>query len=915
MQTLPLFSRCLFTGFAATVLSSVLVAQEKPAYPDAKAETVPENLFVVPEGLEVTVWATSPQLFNPTNIDVDKDGRIWVAEGVRYRKNHERQPEGDRIVVLEDTDQDGKADTSHTFVQEPLLVAPLGVAVIDNQVVVSQPPHLLVYTDVDRDLKFDPAKDKREVLLTGFNGQNHDHSLHSVTVGPDGKWYFNSGNCGGQFTDKSGKTFTVFGPYRPKPIGPFEYPHDAAALAGKPSDDGHVYVGGFTVRMNPDGTDAEIIGHNYRNSYEQSITSLGDVFQNDNDDPPACRVSWVMEYANFGFASNDGQRSWRVDKRPGQSIPIAEWRQDDPGSTPAGDVYGGGSPTGNVYYENGALGDEWIGTFLACEAGRNVVFGYQPELDGAGFKLDRMDFMTSNPAGEHNNGKEDASRFAGSDFLGGGDSVTGEVKTLFRPSDVAVGADGALYVSDWYDPRVGGHQDLDGTCSGAIYRIAPKGFKPDNPEIDPTTIEGLITALKSPAPNVRAIGFYGLKAKGRAALDPVAELLEDPNPYIQGRAIHLLYQLGISGPRVAGYPSEQVTPELRIAAYRAMRRAGLDFLASAMRLAGDEHPAVRREVALSMRNESIETAKDVLVTIATGFDGEDRSYLEALGTGATGKEKEVYQAIKAAVGGDDARTWSPAFAAIAWRLHPPSAVDDFMVRAKWEALSPKLRKQALDAIAFIQTQAAADAMVTLAMLETPLKADAIWWLMNRANNDWKKYDLMTTLKERGIYDPAKVVVQEILTPEPDEAQQKALSVEAVLALEGNADRGKTTAARCIMCHEVGGMGVQYGPALDGWGATQTMDVIARSIIDPSADIAHGFDATEIVTKDGKTVHGLLIQDGNPAIVTSMGGVTQMIPAGKIKAKRKMKRSTMLSAAQLGLTAQDVADLVAYLKAN
>jgi putative heme-binding domain-containing protein len=187
--------------------------------------------------------------------------------------------------------------------------------------------------------------------------------------------------------------------------------------------------------------------------------------------------------------------------------------------------------------------------------------------------------------------------------------------------------------------------------------------------------------------------------------------------------------------------------------------------------------------------------------------------------------------------------------------------------------------------------------------------------MNRANNKWKKHDLMTALKERGIYDPSKVVVQEIFTPEPDEAQQKAVTVDAVLALEGDAVRGKTTVARCIMCHEAGGMGVQYGPALDGWGKTQTADVIARSIIDPSADIAHGFEATEIVTKDDKRVHGLLIQDGNPAIITSMGGVTQMIPAGKIKSKRKMKRSAMLSATQLGLTAQEVADIVAYLKAN
>ena len=126
--------------------------------------------------------------------------------------------------------------------------------------------------------------------------------------------------------------------------------------------------------MNPDGTNAEIIGYNYRNSYEQSVTSFGDVFQNDNDDPPACRVSWVMEYANFGFSSNDGQRTWQADRRAGQSIPVAEWRQDDPGMMPAGDVYGGGSPTGNVFYENGALGPAWDGTFLAADAGGTRCF-------------------------------------------------------------------------------------------------------------------------------------------------------------------------------------------------------------------------------------------------------------------------------------------------------------------------------------------------------------------------------------------------------------------------------------------------------------------------------------------------------------------------------------------------------------
>ena len=79
---------------------------------------------------------------------------------------------------------------------------------------------------------------------------------------------------GAEVTDKNGRTFYLGSPYSMKQI------------AGKPSADGHVYIGGATYRVRPDGTDLEVIGHNYRNSYEQTVTSFGDVFQNDNDDPP-----------------------------------------------------------------------------------------------------------------------------------------------------------------------------------------------------------------------------------------------------------------------------------------------------------------------------------------------------------------------------------------------------------------------------------------------------------------------------------------------------------------------------------------------------------------------------------------------------------------------------------------------------
>jgi putative membrane-bound dehydrogenase-like protein len=900
-------------GVMLVLILTVVVPQvafEPPAMQAGQAPApepvrIPVDLFQVPDGFEVTVWAASPMLHNPTNIDIDRDGRIWVAEGVRYRSHHARRPEGDRIVVLQDTTGDGKADSTHTFVQEPALIAPLGIAVIDNKVVVSQPPDLIVYTDVDRNLRFDPAVDKREVLLTGFQGINHDHSLHSVTVGPDGKWVFNAGNTGAMFTDRSGKTFRIFGSYRPNPVGPFKFPHDPAAFAGKPSDDGHVYVGGFTVRMNPDGTGAEIIGHNYRNSYEQSVTSLGDVFQNDNDDPPACRVSWVMEYANFGFSSNDGQRTWQADRRPGQSIPVAEWRQDDPGMAPAGDVYGGGSPTGNVFYENGALGAAWEGTFLAADAGRNEIFSYQPARQGAGFALDRKIFVTSNVK----------QQYAGSDFVMGSAGVTRAVETLFRPSDIAVGPDGVIYVSDWIDQRVGGHQDLDDTLSGAIYRIAPKGFVSKVPTFDASTIEGQVTALRSPAVNVRAIGFERLKARGAGAVNAVAALLNDSSPYMRGRAIFLLYQLGPEGQKRAGTPESYSDPALRIAAYRAMRRAGLDVMPAAARLARDTDPGVRREVALSMRDQPAATSLDILVDIARGFDGQDRSYLEALGTGSTGKEAALYDRLRRELGvKDDPITWSGTFAQIAWRLHVPAAVADLSARAQSSKLSLADRRLAMDTLAFIDAPAASKAMLGLAQADKPMREQATMWLLSRMSNDWSEHGLGPALKAAGIYDPESITLREVVVP-PPAADLPELSIDEIVKLTGDAARGKTTATRCLMCHAVAGTGAELGPALDGWGRGKSAEVVATALVRPNAEIAHGYDGTELRTKDGLTIHGILIKQGDPLMMRSMGGVTQIIPADRVASRRRMKESLMMSAAQLGLTAQDVADLVALLRSN
>ena len=856
----------------------------------AQHEVVPLELFHTLEGLEVTLWAQSPMLYNPANMDIDKDGRIWVTEGVNYRGHYDRKPEGDRVVVLEDTDGDGKADKEWAFVQEEFLRCPMGIAVIDNKVVVSMTPDLIVYTDVDRDLKFNPEVDKREVLLTGFNGRVHDHSLHSVTVGPDGQWYFNAGNCGSVFTDRSGRTFRMGSAYMTQEV------------AGQKSDDGHVYIGAFTARMNHDGSWVNIIGHNYRNSYEQTVTSFGDVFQNDNDDPPAARTGFLMEYGNAGFSSFDGKRSWGADRRPGQTTPIAEWRQEDPGTMPPGDVYGGGAPTGIAYYENGALGKGYQGMLLSCEPARNTVFGYLPTNQGAGFKLERFNFLTTNSDEE----------FSGADFTGGGRNMTNEKKTLFRPSDVAIGPDGAVYVTDWYDARVGGHGDLDDTLSGAIYRVAPKGFKPEVPKYDIDNSAAHASALLSPAINVRAIAASKLRESGEFYVNEVSTLLEKENPYFRARAVWVLSEMGEAGLRQVRRQLNSDDEQTRVVAYRALRRQGKGLIRLSKRMAKDPSPALRREVALAMRDIPFARAKEVLVEVAKGYDGSDRYYLEALGTGATNKESKLYDVLLSELGSQDATNWSQAFANIAWRLHPEQSAKAFTARALSDNLSEDDRKAALVALAYNGTQEAVNGIVEAASKTTGMvKAHAVWWLLNRKGSLWADYNLDAALKEQGIYDPDSVQVVPMQIPEAPASQLPA--IEDILKLKGDAEKGKLLTTACYMCHKVGENGIDYGPDITAFARAQTSEVVLRAIIDPSAEISHGYEGSVITTKDEEIVHGRVLSRSDPVIVQCQGGVMQMIPKDKVESIRGLRRSLMLSGEQLGMDAQALADVLAYLK--
>jgi putative membrane-bound dehydrogenase-like protein len=925
------------------------------------------GLFL-PEDLEATLWAESPMLYNPTNMDVDYKGRVWLTEAVNYRNfNNDstrflHHPKGDRVVILEDTDQDGKADKSTVFVEDKDLISPVGIAVIGNKVIVSCSPNLIIYTDENGDDK----ADKKEIILTGFGGKDHDHSLHSVTAGPDGKWYFNTGNAGPHMvTDKSGWTlrsgslYTGGSPYNDKNEG------------NRRSDDGKVWVGGLALRVNPDGTGLKVLGHNFRNSYEVVTDSYGNLWQNDNDDQVVtCRTTWLMEGGNAGYFSSDGTRYWQADQRPGQNIFTAHWHQDDPGVMPAGDRSGAGSPTGVAIYESDALGKKYSGMLLSADAGRNVIFSYHPTISQSGYNMgQRQNLITSH--------SQDNEGYVWNDTV-----QNKQKDNWFRPADVTVGTDGSLFVADWYDPVVGGHQMNDKIGYGRIYRVTPKNKKLVTPKLDFNSIQGQLEALKNPAVNVRNIAFEKLKQQGPAVVEPVKNLLQDENPYVRARAIWLLAQLGKEGKQAVQNILTDKDEKIRATAFRSLRQLNENILPLALKLSKDSSAFVRREVAVSLRDSSYSVKKEILLSIATQYNGNDPWYLETLGSAMETNAETWYNELLSTFFPNQPNSplnWNKQMVDFAWRLHPVNAVNDLVQRAKDATVSIEERAQMITALAFINDKTAATAMLNLTNVDlTDVTEQSLYWLSFRQSNDWyklldwSKINVNTSYQRKlasmkikfqmmfdnrqseqgqkrmakeialdsmggqmiiGLMADKKLptalipVVAENIFTNPDLAVRiqageyfkrsgtdKIFSVTAISKIPGDALAGKTIFTNnCSSCHKVGLTGNMIGPELTNIGKKFDKLSLIDAIVNPSASIVFGYEPWLLNTLEGESLYGFLISENKQTIVIKdIKGVQHVIPLDKIRSKKKQKKSLMPEPLTAGMTEQNLADIAAFL---
>jgi glucose/arabinose dehydrogenase len=196
------------TGDFVKVVSNV----KTPIHSTTPAEE--QKTFTLPEGYAINLFASEvefPDLEDPVAMTFDARGRLWVGTMQSYPMYLPGTKPNDKVLILEDANDDGRADRCTTFADG--LHLPIGIELGDGGVYLSQMPNLMFLKDTNGD----DRADMRELIMHGFDTADSHHALHAFTWDPGGALYWQEGTF--HYT----QTETPYGPRRCNEAGVFRW--------------------------------------------------------------------------------------------------------------------------------------------------------------------------------------------------------------------------------------------------------------------------------------------------------------------------------------------------------------------------------------------------------------------------------------------------------------------------------------------------------------------------------------------------------------------------------------------------------------------------------------------------------------------------------------------------------------------
>ena len=505
--------------------------------------------MTVREGFQVTLFAGEPDVRQPIAMAIDARGRLWVAENYSY-PNWRTKPEGkDRIVILEDTDHDGRFDRRKVFWENGANLT--GLALGFGGVWACETPNLIFIPDRDGD---DVPDGEPVVKLDGWDIKAQHNLFNGLTWGPDG-WLY---GCNGIMSNSK------------------------VGRPGTPDAD-RVAINCGVWRYHPTRKTFEAVAHGTTNPWGLDFDDHGQAFITNCVIPHLYRVIPGARFQRM-FGSDFNKYAYDLMGTTADHIHWAggQWSDSRGGLVKHVEAGGGLAHVGAMVF----LGDNWPARY------RDTLFTCN--IHGSRVNNDRL-------------------RREGSGYLAGHDPDFLKANDpWFRGIDLDMGPDGGVFLADWSDTGECHEFDDDGPHreNGRIYKITygqPRPARWDLVEMDSVSLAAF---PRSPnewlVRNARQI-LQERAARGedmKRVHERLNGLLEDKSVTVKLRAIWALYVTGGLDDRslldLAGHPEEWV----RAWAVRLLADGDSPSPAALSRYAvlarNDPSPLVRLELASAL---------------------------------------------------------------------------------------------------------------------------------------------------------------------------------------------------------------------------------------------------------------------------------------------------------------------------